>query len=322
MSLDLQPPRAGRRHAGTAWQEPVGEAPPPAAPATAEDPVERDLSGAALAWHRSLLWLASPKPWLMLVGYTLFLGFWYFSVEVLKLPRFAEMPGLTTVFREWVSTNPTYGLSIYTPVYYQHILVSLQRIAIAFFLATALGVPAGLLLGWSKRFRDYVFPIFEMLRPIPILAWVPLAIIMFKGSETPVVFLTTLASFFATALNTMLGVRAIDRTHVLAAQCLGASPAQVFRHVVIPGALPYIFTGLQISVGVAWFSLVAAEMVSGQFGLGYVINTSYTTVEYPNIIIGMLTLGLVGCTTSAIVRAVGDWLMTWRVRELSLGNGS
>ena len=96
---------------------------------------------------------------------------------------------------------------------------------------------------------------------------------------------------------------------MLAARCLGATRWRIFRHVVIPGALPHIFTGLQISVGVAWFSLVAAEMVSGQFGLGYLINTSYTMVQYPTIIIGMLTLGAVGYMTSALVRRVGDRLL-------------
>ena len=134
-----------------------------------------------------------------------------------------------------------------------------------FFLATALGVPLGLFMGWSRTFREYVFPIFETLRPISILAWVPLAILMFSGNETPVIFLTFLASFFATALNAMLGVSRVDRRlYVRAAQCLGASRWQVFREVVVPGAMPFIFTGLQISVGVAWFSLVAGEMVSGQ----------------------------------------------------------
>jgi ABC-type nitrate/sulfonate/bicarbonate transport system permease component len=105
---------------------------------------------------------------------------------------------------------------------------------------------------------------------------------------------------------------------VRAANCLGASRWQVFRHVIIPGALPFIFTGLQISIGVSWFSLVAAEMVSGQYGLGYVIWTSYVMVRYPTIVIGMVTLGLVGYTTSAMVRIVGDYLMEWRVRELAL----
>ena len=89
--------------------------------------------------------------------------------------------------------------------------------------------------------------------------------------------------------------------------------------MIVPGALPFIFTGLQISIGVAWFSLVAAEMVSGQYGLGYVINTSYTMVRYPTIVIGMITLGIVGYVTSAVVRLVGDYMMQWRARELSLG---
>ena len=186
-------------------------------------------------------------------------------------------------------------------------------------MATGLGVPLGLFLGWSKVFREYVFPVFETLRPIPILAWVPLAILMFTGTETPVIFLTFLASFFATALNTMLGVESIDESYSRAARCLGASKWQVFSEVIVPGAMPFIFTGLQISVGVAWFSLVAGEMVSGEFGLGYVINTSYTMVRYPTIVIGMITLGAVGYVTSALVRLVGDYMMQWRVREMALG---
>jgi len=277
------------------------------------------LSGLALTMYRIALWLKSPKPYLMMLGFGIFLMFWYLAVEVWQLPRFKEMPGLTTVVKEWVSEDPAYGLSIYTPEYYQHIWVSVRRVTIAFVLATGLGVPLGLFLGWSKTFREYVFPIFETLRPIPILAWVPLAIIMFSGSESPVIFLTFLASFFATALNTMLGVESIDESYTRAASCLGANRWQVFRHVIVPGAMPYIFTGLQISVGVAWFSLVAAEMVSGQYGLGYVINTSYTMVRYPTIIIGMVTLGAVGYVTSALVRVVGDYMMQWRVRELALG---
>jgi NitT/TauT family transport system permease protein len=134
-------------------------------------------------------------------------------------------------------------------------------------------------------------------------------------------FLTFLASFFATALNAMLGVKSISPSLMLAAQCLGASPWQVFRHIVAPGALPHIFTGLQISVGVAWFSLVAAEMVSGQFGLGYLINTSYTMVQYPTIVIAMITLGAFGYATSALVRFAGVLLMDWRARQLALGPG-
>ena len=276
--------------------------------------------GLALTMFRISKWIRSPKPYLMLTGFALLLGFWHFTVTVWKLPRFQDMPGLTVVVKELFSKDPVYGLSIYTPEYYEHIWVSVRRVGLSFLLATALGVPLGLFLGWSKTFREYVFPVFETLRPIPILAWVPLAILMFSGNETPVIFLIFLASFFATALNTMLGVESIDESYSRAAYCLGANKWQVFREVIVPGAMPFIFTGLQISVGVAWFSLVAGEMVSGQFGLGYVINTSYTMVRYPTIIIGMITLGIVGYSTSALIRIGGDYMMKWRVRELALGS--
>lgn len=279
------------------------------------------MSRTMITMHTLAQWVKSPRPYLMLVGFALFLGFWYLSVEVWKLPRFREMPGITSVVKEWLSPDPTYGLSIYTPEYYKHIWVSVWRVLQAFFLATLLGVPLGLFLGWSRKFKEYVFPVFETLRPIPILAWVPLAIVMFISSESAVIYLAFLASFFATALNTMLGVESVEESYVRAAYCLGADKWQVFRHVVVPGALPFIFTGLQISMGVSWFSLVAAEMVSGQFGLGYVINTSYVMVRYPTIVIGMITLGFVGYVTSAMVRMLGDHLMQWRVRELALSGG-
>jgi len=266
-------------------------------------------------------WLASPAPYLLVIGVGLFLGSWYLLVELWKFPRFEKLPGMTVVAREWLSESPMYGLSLYTPDYYNHIWVSLRRVLIAFILATALGVPLGLALGWYPRFRDYIFPLFELLRPVPILAWVPISLIVFTGSETPVIFLTFLAAFFVTTLNTMLGVNSIDESYFRAADCLGASRTQVFFHVVVPGSLPCIFTGLQISIGVCWFSLVAAEMVSGEYGLGYVINTAYSMIQYPTIAIGMITLGVIGYISSAIIRLIGRSLMEWRARELSAGGG-
>jgi ABC-type nitrate/sulfonate/bicarbonate transport system permease component len=274
----------------------------------------------AIKQNKLLSVIFGSRLYLMLVGFLAFLAFWHFAVDVWRLPRFSQMPGLFSVLKEWLNPDPVYGLSIYTAEYYTHIFASCVRVFVAFALATILGVPLGLFMGWSTKVREYVFPVFEMLRPIPILAWVPLAIIMFTGLETPVIFLAFLASFFVTTLNTMLGVESIDESYFRAAQCLGANDRQVFTNVVIPGAMPFIFTGLQISIGVCWFSLVAAEMVSGQYGLGYVINNSYTNVRYPTIIIGMVTLGFVGYATSAMVRVIGNRLMQWRMREIAMSN--
>lgn len=266
-------------------------------------------------------WLSSPQPYLMLVGFALLLGFWHLAVEVWRLPRFAKLPGLVAVVREWLSTDPAYGVSIFTAEYYEHIWVSTKRVGTAFLLATGLGVPLGLMLGWSERFREYVFPIFETLRPVPILAWVPISIVIFSGAEASVVFLTFVAAFFVTTLNTMVGVQSIDGAYMRAAECLGASRGQILAHIIVPGALPSIFTGLQIAIGISWFSLVAAEMVSGEYGLGYLINTAYTKIQYPTIAIGMITLGVVGYATSSAVRLLGRWLTEWRERELGM-NGS
>ena len=262
-------------------------------------------------------WLKSAGPYLNLLGIIGFIVIWYLTTESLKLPWFKKLPGPVTVFREWISQDPSYGISVYSPEYYVHIFKSIWRVVQAFFLATFLGVPIGLFMGWKKTFKDYTFPLLETLRPIPMLAWVPLSILMWPGREASIIFLTFLGSFFATVLNTLLGVESIDEVYFRAASSLGAKPRQVFFKVILPGALPFIFTGLQISMGFAWFSLVAGEMLAGEYGLGYLIWNSFIMVQYPVIVIAMVTLGVIGWLSSALIRVVGDRLMQWKVREVA-----
>lgn len=262
-------------------------------------------------------WLKSAGPYLNLLGIIGFIVIWYLTTESLKLPWFKKLPGPVTVFREWISQDPSYGISVYSPEYYVHIFKSIWRVVQAFFLATFLGVPIGLFMGWKKTFKDYTFPLLETLRPIPMLAWVPLSILMWPGREASIIFLTFLGSFFATVLNTLLGVESIDEVYFRAANCLGAKPRQIFFKVILPGALPFIFTGLQISMGFAWFSLVAGEMLAGEYGLGYLIWNSFIMVQYPVIVIAMVTLGVIGWLSSALIRVVGDRLMQWKVREVA-----
>lgn len=263
--------------------------------------------------------LKTPMPYLAFAGIGLWLLTYFLLNEYWKLFPFFKIPGPVEVITEWLSRDPIWGTSLFTEDYYINIWVSCRRVIIGFALATVLGVPLGLFMGWSKKFKDYTFPVLETLRPIPILAWVPLAIVMFSGFETPIIYLATLASFFVTALNTMLGVESIDESYFRAAGCLGSKKRHVFINVVVPGSLPFIFTGLQISIGVAWFSLVAAEMISGDYGLGYMIMASYMVNKYTTMVMAMLTLGLVGWITSAMVRAAGNRMMRWR--EKALGQG-
>ena len=276
---------------------------------------EQEQDRIQLARYRLSRWLRSTTPYLGLAGIVAFFGTWYLLTEALTLPRFEKLPGPVAVWTEFISRDPTYGTSVFSADYYKHILWSSWRVAQAFFLSTVLGVPLGLFMGWKRTFKDYTFPIIEMLRPIPVLAWVPMAILMMPGREAPIIFLAFLAAFFATTLNTLLGVESIDESYFRAARCLGSKPRHIFLRVVVPGAMPYIFTGLQIGVGVAWFSLVAAEMVSGEHGLGFLIWDSYVLSQYPVIVIAMVTLGLVGYLYSAVIRMVGSMLMGWTVRE-------
>ncbi|MGA7886740.1 MAG: ABC transporter permease [Acidobacteriaceae bacterium] len=261
--------------------------------------------------------LRTSAPYLGALGLLSTLLAYWLLTEVFKAPLFAKIPGPVAVANEWFSHHPMFGISIYSSVYYRHIWASCWRIIQAFLLATVLGVPLGLFMGWKKVFKDYTFPLFELLRPIPMLAWVPLAILMFPGYEASVIYVTFLGSFFVTTLNTLLGVESIDEAYFRAALCLGSKPRHLFFHVIVPGALPFIFTGLQISMGYAWFCLVAGEMIAGSYGLGYLIWNAYMEFQEPVLIIAMITLGFLGWFSSALIRMLARRLMQWQVREMA-----
>jgi NitT/TauT family transport system permease protein len=250
-----------------------------------------------------------------LAGIALFLIIWELLTAVLQLPRFRLLPNPISVVKEWISFTPVSGRSLFTADYYLDIAYSVGRVMIAFSLATVLGVSLGLMMGWNRIFYDFTFPLVEIFRPMPPLSWIPLAVLILPGVEVSVVFVTFIAAFFATALNTLLGVFSIDKNYFLAARCLGSKPTQVFANVVVPGALPFIFTGLQIAMGIAWLSLVAGEIIAGQRGLGYAIYEGYSLFQNDQVVYYMLTLGILGYISSAGIRAVGHKLMAWEARR-------
>jgi NitT/TauT family transport system permease protein len=196
--------------------------------------------------------------------------------------------------------------------FYLHIAYSLERIAIAYGLAVVLGVTMGVLMGRSKWAEDIILPYIELLRPIPAVAWIPLAILMLPSEQSSIVFITFLGALFPVVLNTVQGVEQTNGVLVRAARCLGASNSAILWHVIIPGAMPSIVTGLAVGMGVAWFSLLAGEIISGQYGIGYFTWTSYTLIQYPQIIIGMLTIGLLGTLCTLLVRLACRPLLRWQ----------
>jgi NitT/TauT family transport system permease protein len=189
--------------------------------------------------------------------------------------------------------------------------MSLRRIFIGFAIASVFGVALGLAIGRYRFARSLLFPALEALRPIPAIAWVPISIMLWPDNEVSIVFITFVGAFFPILLNTVSGVQAVDAVLLRAGQCLGAHERQIMWHVVLPGAAPQIFTGLAVGMGVAWVSLIAAEMISGQFGIGYFTWEAYSLISYAEIVLGMITIGLLGLACSGLIRFVGRAVMPW-----------
>jgi NitT/TauT family transport system permease protein len=197
------------------------------------------------------------------------------------------------------------------PKFTRHVGFSLFRIFAGFGYAAVLGVGLGLLVGRFRLARESLLPTLEVFRPIPAVAWIPLAILIFATAEQSMIYITFIGAFFPILLNTIHGVESLDRRLIHASLTLGAGPFAVFREVILPGALPSIVTGLSIGMGTSWFSLVTAEMISGQFGIGYYTWESYTLQNYPNIILGMISIGVLGMGSSLIIKWAGRACMPW-----------
>lgn len=200
---------------------------------------------------------------------------------------------------------------VFSEKFVVNVLYSIRRILFGFMIAIAIGVPLGLLIGKYRRVRDLFMPVVEILRPIPAIAWVPMSIMLWPNNEASIVYITFIGAFFPILLNTVHGVHSMDAVLVRAGRCLGASEFRLFWNVILPGSLPHIFTGLAVGMGVAWVSLIAAEMISGQFGVGYFTWEAYSLVNYPAIVLGMITIGCLGLACSWIIRMCGVLMMPW-----------
>lgn len=195
--------------------------------------------------------------------------------------------------------------------YYLSWADSFRRIFLGFILAQLIGIPLGLLMGTSRHFRELSLPVFEVLRPIPPLAWVPASAIFWPTTEMSVIFVTFLGSFFVTILNIVGGARSIDARYIRAAVSLGASRKDVFWGIVLPATLPSIMVAMTVGIGICWNTVVAAEMLASRSGLGFLTWRSYVTYTYPMIVVGMISIGIAGYISSGIVRILGAHSMPW-----------
>ncbi len=194
---------------------------------------------------------------------------------------------------------------------WRHLSSSLMRVGFGFGAAMLIGVLLGLLIGRWRWAHDTLLPPLELLRPIPAVAWIPLAILIFPSSEGSMVYITCIGALFPILLNTIHGAESVDPRLIAAARSLGTRRLRLFTEVIVPGAAPSIATGLSIGMGTCWFCLVTAEMIAGQYGIGYYTWQSYTVQDYPDIVVGMLLIGILGFGSSALVRWVMQRLMPW-----------
>ena len=192
-----------------------------------------------------------------------------------------------------------------------HIVDSLYRVLLAVGTASVIGIPLGLAMGWFPRFRSAVDPLLEFIRPIPPLAWIPLSILWFGIGDTQIVYIIFLAAFFPIVLNSMAGARDVDTYLVRAGLSLGARPRELFATVVLPGALPNIFTGVRVGLGIGWMALVAGELVAAPSGLGYMINNARTLFRSDYILLGMVLIGALGLLLDFIMRRLALLIMPW-----------
>jgi NitT/TauT family transport system permease protein len=240
------------------------------------------------------------------ISLTVFLISWYLLTKyrVVFFVRFTNVPSPIDVYG-------SFSREIHDPTFLLHVVLSCRRIVLGFTLAALVGVPLGLVMGRFKLVHEVVFPISEVLRPIPAIAWVPMAIMLWPTNEQSIIFITFLGSFFPILVNTLHGMSLVDPVLVRAARSLGAREASIFREVYFPASLPHIFTGLTVGMGVAWVSLIAAEMISGQYGIGYFTWEAYSLVQYSDIALGMIAIGVLGLASSLLIRAAGRLIMPW-----------
>ncbi len=194
--------------------------------------------------------------------------------------------------------------------------VSLARVLTGFLIGAALAIPLGVAMGRWPIVEELVDPLVQIFRPVPPLAWVPLALAWFRIGLTSMVFIIALGAFFPVLLNTLDGVRSVKRTWVEAAMTLGATERQLLGRVILPGALPTIWTGMRVGFGIAWMCVVAAEMMPGtNSGLGYLILYSYNFSQVQVIVAGMIVIGLIGLLIDIALRQVELRRFRWRELE-------
>lgn len=269
-------------------------------------------------WMKVRKWVFHERLRRAVTSIVVFLVLWEVGARSQQLfgvtfPWVGKVPAPTAVLQAWIPLLSDVG-------YWYSWWQSFKRVLTGFLAAQIVGIPLGLAMATSRYFNDLSFPVFELLRPIPPLAWVPAAIIFWPTQESSIAFVTFLGAFFVVVINVLGGARSIDVRYFQSAYSMGASKFDVFRRIILPGTLPSIFVGAAVGMGITWEVVVAAEMISGGGGaiqssagggLGFFIWNSYIGFSYEQIIVGMISIGIAGYLSSAAIRKLGEIFTPW-----------
>ncbi|MBB4124133.1 ABC transporter permease [Martelella radicis] len=215
-------------------------------------------------------------------------------------------------WQTWAFGASGMGLNPYSGTWWDSLSFSTIRVAQGFALAIVVAIPTGIFIGWSRLAAEAVDPTIQLLRPVPITAWLPFSIAVFGISSFGAIFLIALGAFYPIVINTTQGARNVEKNLVRAARMLGANRRDVLLKVVVPSALPSIFTGLRIGLGIGWTAVIVAEMVAVKSGLGYVLWDAYYVGRMDVVIADMATIGLMGLLSDRIILIIEHRLLAWQ----------
>jgi NitT/TauT family transport system permease protein len=215
-------------------------------------------------------------------------------------------------WKVWAFGSTGLSLNPYSGTWLANLIFSAERVGKGFAAAILVAVPVGLAIGWNRIASGALDPTVQLLRPIPITAWLPFSIAVFGIKDLGAVFLIALGAFYPIVVNTAQGARDVERNLIRAAMMMGAGRWTVLRRVVFPASLPSIFTGLRIGLGIAWTAVIVAEMVAVKSGLGYVLWDAYYVGRMDVVIADMASIGLLGLVSDRVILLIERWALTWR----------
>lgn len=255
-------------------------------------------------------------PWFVLLPLALLL-LWHVAVtREWVAPGIIPAPAqVAESWSTWIFGAPGKSLSPYSGTWLANVLYSSRRVLQGFSIAVAVGIPLGLFIGWNRLVANLVDPSIQILRPVPITAWLPFSIAVFGIYDAGALFLIGLGAFYPIVVNTTHGVRDTNLLLLRAARMLGAGEVTILRKVVFPSALPAIFTGLRLGVGVAWTAVIVAEMIAVKSGLGYVLWDAYYVGRMDICVATMFSVGLLGFVSDRIIHGASRLLLRWRTLE-------